>query len=353
MLSFLNSANRLTDLFPQVRPLERGQRISNISGHELLFYPSQNQALKQNPIFMIPSLISLSYVLDLLPGKSFIEHLNLKGVDVYLLNWGYPKKHDQHINFESLLTKRIPFFLESAKKHQKQIHRISRTTSKIPFHLFGHCLGGTLASLYASQEKNKNQFLSLTLMTSPLDLSHMGKFKFWIQNSPLKYEKVQESFGNIPWPLLHSTFMSMKPLAQYQRLKRFFTTKMNAEQRLNYFALELWSHDSVAFRGKTYLTLINNVLKNKNLLHENFELENGQEISIQNLTLPVLNLASKEDHIVPYASPVKSADQLPLCQDFTHIDFSGGHVGCLVSKKTQEHLWPQISTWLERHNHDV
>jgi hypothetical protein len=42
------------------------------------------------PILIVYALINRPYVLDLLPGNSFVEYLTSEGFDVYLLDWGSP-----------------------------------------------------------------------------------------------------------------------------------------------------------------------------------------------------------------------------------------------------------------------
>ncbi len=44
------------------------------------------------PIFLVASLVNRSYVLDPLPGNSFIEQLRDAGFDVFLLDWGVARR---------------------------------------------------------------------------------------------------------------------------------------------------------------------------------------------------------------------------------------------------------------------
>src|SRR5579884_2889593 len=42
------------------------------------------------PVLLVYALINRPYILDLLPGASFVEYLLGRGFDVYLLDWGEP-----------------------------------------------------------------------------------------------------------------------------------------------------------------------------------------------------------------------------------------------------------------------
>lgn len=44
------------------------------------------------PVVVVSSLVSRSYILDLLPEKSFLAFMRDAGFDVYLLEWGGPRR---------------------------------------------------------------------------------------------------------------------------------------------------------------------------------------------------------------------------------------------------------------------
>src|SRR3712207_8270160 len=77
------------------------------------------------PILIVYALINRPYVLDLIPGNSFIEYLVGEGFDVYLLDWGIPGEEDRDMRSEehtSELQSRqylvCRLLLEKKKKHR-------------------------------------------------------------------------------------------------------------------------------------------------------------------------------------------------------------------------------------------
>ena len=52
------------------------------------------------PVLLVYALINRPYVLDLMPGNSFVEYMVSHGVDVYLLDWGIPGDEDKDLSFE-------------------------------------------------------------------------------------------------------------------------------------------------------------------------------------------------------------------------------------------------------------
>ena len=54
------------------------------------------------PILMVYALINRPYILDLMPGNSFIEYLVGEGFDVYMLDWGIPGDEDKDLDLREL-----------------------------------------------------------------------------------------------------------------------------------------------------------------------------------------------------------------------------------------------------------
>src|SRR5919202_1510881 len=110
------------------------------------------------PILMVYALINRPYVLDLLPGNSFIEYLVGEGFDVYLLDWGVPGDEDQDLSLEDYV---LDYLRVAAK-------RILSTSQATEYTLFGYCMGGTMSAMYASLFPEK-PLANLILLTAPID----------------------------------------------------------------------------------------------------------------------------------------------------------------------------------------
>src|SRR3954468_13523068 len=92
------------------------------------------------PILMVYALINRPYVLDLLPGNSFIEYLVGKGFDVYLLDWGIPGDEDKDMDLENYILDYLP----------RAVKKVLRTSGVEELTLLGYCMGGTMSAIYAS-----------------------------------------------------------------------------------------------------------------------------------------------------------------------------------------------------------
>ena len=69
------------------------------------------------PLLIVTSLVSRSYILDLLPGNSAVEFLRAQGFDVYLLDWGIPDERDADNRLETYVDEYLPRAVDAVLRH--------------------------------------------------------------------------------------------------------------------------------------------------------------------------------------------------------------------------------------------
>src|SRR5215207_951755 len=128
---------------------------------QLWRYPSDGVRFKQ-PLLIVTSLVSRSYILDLLPGSSAVEFLRDRGFDVFMLDWGIPDELDADNRLETYVDEYLPRAV-AAVRHQ---------TGGAELTMAGYCLGGVLAVLYANGHDEAG-VRNLVLMATPFDFEAM------------------------------------------------------------------------------------------------------------------------------------------------------------------------------------
>src|SRR5215212_2184425 len=71
-------------------------------------YQGETEKKYAVPILIIYALINRPYILDLIPGNSFVEHLTREGFEVYMLDWGVPGDEDKDMSFENYILDYLP-----------------------------------------------------------------------------------------------------------------------------------------------------------------------------------------------------------------------------------------------------
>ena len=310
------------------------QVIAKLSGMKLLKFqvPGHIKKQTQAPLFIVPSMINRYYVLDLLPGKSFIEHFINQGVEIYLLDWGMPQDEDNWLSFDQLIKHRFDYFIDKTIEDSR--------SSEV--HLVGHCLGGTLSTIYASLHQEKIK--SLMLLTAPLDFTHGGKIGVWARHEQFNVASLVRAHGNMPWWMMQSSFHMLKPLLWWHKTERLMKERNNKEFLKNFLALEIWSNDNVSFPGKCYETLINEFYRKNSLIKGELQIQ-GQSVNLKHFQRPVLNVAAEDDHIVLFNSTLQPY-HLEKETQYQCFSVKGGHIGALLGSRAQQNLWPRINDWL-------
>jgi polyhydroxyalkanoate synthase len=109
--------------------------------------------------------------------------------------------------------------------------------------------------------------------------------------------------------------------------------------------MEKWIFDSPDVPGETFRQFINDCYQ-KNLLIENRLEVGGRRVDLADVTMPLLNIYGRFDHLVP----PEACDRLTASvgtDDTEDVCLDTGHIGIYVSSKCQREFVPKILDWLK------
>ena|SRR5215210_105968 len=289
------------------------------------------------PILMVYALINKPYVLDLMPGNSLVEYLVSQGYDVYLLDWGIPGDEDKDLSFDD-------YILDYLRPATKRVLRTSRATE---YTLFGYCMGGTMAAMYAAlfpDEALKN----LILLTAPIDFApeKTGLLGLWTDEKYLDPDLLVESFGNVPSEIVDNAMQMLRPVTNYVGTYVTMWERILEEKPMETWeAMNKWVKDGTPFPGAAFKQWIGDFYQQNKLVKSEIRLR-GRKIDLSNITCPLLNIAGKKDHICPLPQAEPTTD-LVSSEDKEFFVLDAGHVGLLTGRSAKKHLWPKVKSWLE------
>jgi len=295
---------------------------------KLLHFKNRRRTLKY-PVLIVYAFINRPYVMDLFSEVSVIKKELDANLDVWMIDWGYPKSADKHIKIEDYINY-IDFCVDYIIKTKK--------VDKVTLH--GYCLGGDLAIVYSAlyPEKVKN----LVIQALPIDFHTSNTLALWARN--INPDKIADTIGNASGDLLNFTFLIVDPirlvLAKYQGL----LDNMENEKFLeNFLRMEKWIFDSPSIPAETFREYI------KEWYHENKLIKNryavgGRRVNLKNITMPTLILVAEKDHISPpesvkpFLNKISSNDKLLL-------SVNKGHIGLSTSRAAKD-LWDKAIAWI-------
>ena len=226
----------------------------------LLRYRPQNPTPKPLPYLIIPWLgISRPYVLDLLPGNSFIEFLVEQGHDVYLLDWGEIAEEDKGLGFEEGVFKIIP----------RAIDRALEASNANEINLNGICLGGTLSACFLALNPDA-PVRSFIAVVAPIDFDEGGLFKVWLDDRHFPTDLFVERYGGVPASLMASGFKMLRPTMEAQALSSLWSNIERPDYVTNFKAMSRWANDYIGMPGRFFRQLAKELYGKNQLMRKEF-----------------------------------------------------------------------------------
>jgi polyhydroxyalkanoate synthase len=301
----------------------------------LLHYRAGPEGLKhQTPVLLVPSLINRHYVLDLMPGKSFVEFLVAQGYDTWIIDWGTPDDEDRYVTFDDVTDRWLG----------RAIRKVSDTVPHQKTHVLGYCMGGTLAAIHGAVHPER--IASLVALAAPVRFHDQSMLSAWANTPGFDVGSMIDALGNVPWQLMQSAFHLLRPTLGLAKSVMLLDRAWNDEFLDGFLALETWGNDNVALPGEFYRTYIGELYQKDTLLGGNFSLS-GQRVRLSNITFPTLAVTFEHDNIVPAESAAMLIDAIgSTVKERLHLP--GGHVGAVVSKHAAKTLWPQLEAFFAR-----
>lgn len=297
-------------------------------------YDRSTPATFKTPVLVVYALVNTYKMLDLQPDRSYIKNLLDNGLDVYLIDWGFPTKGDRFINMDDYVNGYINNCVDF-------VRRKNRVES---INILSICQGGTLSVIYSSLYPNKVK--NLVTHVTPIDFTTNDGLLFrWSKD--MDFDKLVEGFdGLIPGDFLNQGFDMLKPMMKVQKQQALVGTLDDETKLVNFLRMEKWISESPAQTGECFRQFMKELYQQNKLVKGELEV-GGKKVNLKNLTSPLLNIYATEDHLVPPAATIPLND-LVGSKDKELYGFKGGHIGVFVGGKSQKELAPAVVSWLKK-----
>jgi polyhydroxyalkanoate synthase len=296
-------------------------------------YRAKTATVHPVPLLIVHSLVSRSYILDLIPGNSFVEYLVEQGFDVYLTDWGVPSADDSSLRLEDYVQDYLP----------RMVDAVLDESGASELSMLGYCMGGVLTLLYAATHPDSPVRNILSLAT-PVDFDHMGLQGIWGRS--INVDRLVDTYGNIPAELIKTSFKMLKPASEYSpvRLINLWQNVDNDRFIEQFRAFDRWTQEHIDFAGETFRQTVTDLVQGNKLIRGGMEL-GGIEVDLRNIKQSFLAIAAEGDHIVQLAA-TNMQTSLVGSEDKEFVSLPGGHVGLVAGRGARKTLWPRVSAWL-------
>jgi polyhydroxyalkanoate synthase len=285
------------------------------------------------PILIVMATTNRGYILDLVPGQSFVEFLLRRGYDVYMLDWTAPKPEDKSLRIEDYVLDFIP----------DCVRRVQQDCGETDISVIGYCFGGVLSLLYASIFSD-GPLKNLICFTTPVDFREMKLFSNFSDRRYFDVDHLIDSVGNLPPELIFTSFEMLRPASRAASQVQLWENIWNDQYVKSYRMFDRWAMDTLPLAGE-YFRQITKQLFWDNALYNGTMSVAGRPADFANIKVPILHAVAEHDHIVPYDAA------RPLIAKVGSVDkeeviLKGGHVSLVAGANAILRLWPKLDSWL-------
>ena len=330
---------------------------------QLIQYTPTTAKVSDVPILIVPPWINKFYILDLTPQKSFIKYAVDQGFTVFVVSWVNPDERLAKKTFEDYMKEGI---LAAADA-------VTRETGVKKPNVLGYCVGGTLlgATLAWLAGKGQDRFTSATFLTAQMDFTKAGDLKLFIDEGQLKtIEGLMAKKGYLEGSQMATVFNMLRPR---DLIWPYIVNNYLLGKKPFPFDLLFWNQDSTRMPAANHTFYLREFYHLNKMAKGEMSL-GGVKLDLSKVTLPIYELAAREDHIAPAKSVFIGARLFggPV----RYVMAGSGHIAGVVNppdkvkyqhwtcdslantfegwvsgaKETPGSWWPDWTKWLKDHS---
>ena len=285
---------------------------------ELIQYAPTTETVLKRPFLIVPPWINKFYILDLNAQKSFIGWMVSQGLTVFCISWVNPDERHAGKDFESYMREGI----------EAAIDAIGVATGETEVAAAGYCVGGTLLAVtLAMQAATGNRRIrSATLLTTQVDFTHAGDLKVFADEEQISaIEARMQEKGFLDGSKMANAFNMLRPndLIWAHVVNNYLKgTPPTA------FDLLYWNADATRMPAANHSFYLRNCYLDNTLSQGRMVLGNIR-LDLGKVTVPIFNLATREDHIAPAVSVFEGSSKFG--GEVAYVLAGSGHIAGVVN----------------------
>jgi len=285
---------------------------------ELLQYSPTTETVYKRPLLIVPPWINKFYILDLNPEKSFIRWAVSQGLTVFVISWVNPDEEQAKKSFEDYMREGIFAALD----------RIEKITGEKHVTAMGYCVGGTLLSVALSYMAalGDKRISSATLLTTQVDFENAGDLKVFVDEEQIKLlEEQMDVRGYLEGTSMASAFNMLRP---NDLIWPYVVNVYLKGEHPFPFDLLFWNSDSTRMPAANHSFYLRNCYLDNKLSAGQITMGNVR-LDLSRVTIPIYNLAAKEDHIAPAKSVFVGSKYFG--NNVTYVMGGSGHIAGVIN----------------------
>jgi polyhydroxyalkanoate synthase subunit PhaC len=258
---------------------------------QLIQYTPSTPKVREVPLLIVPPWINKFYILDLTEQKSFIKYIVSQGFTVFIVSWVNPDERLAHKTFEDYMRDGIHAATDA----------VQRETGVKKINVVGYCVGGTLlaTTLAYDAATGRDNYKSATFFAAQADFTKAGDLLLFIDEAQLKsLEEMMAERGYLDGSRMATVFNMLRPR---DLIWPYIVNNYMLGKKPFPFDLLYWNQDSTRMPPANHNFYLREFYKDNKLAKGELKI-GGVRLDMSKVTLPVYELAAREDHIAPARS---------------------------------------------------
>ncbi len=343
-----------------------GKVVAQSDVCQVIQYAPTTEKVLKRPLLICPPWINKFYILDLNPQKSFIKWAVDQGHTVFVISWVNPDERHADKGWEAYAREGIGFALDT----------VGKVTGEKEVNAIGYCVGGTLlaATLALFAQEGDERIASATFFTTQVDFVNAGDLMVFADAENIdSIEDTMKEHGYLDGSKMATAFNMLRAS---ELIWPYVVNNYLKGKEPMPFDLLYWNSDSTRLPAANHSYYLRNCYLENNLSNDRMVLD-GKRLSLGDVTIPIYNLATREDHIAPAKSVFVG------CRYFggkvTYVMSGSGHIAGVVNPpekkkyqywtngkpdgefedwvaKAKEHpgsWWPHWHAWIEKQDSEM
>ena len=308
------------------RPFTLGQNTAATPGAvvfrneliELIQYAPQTEETYELPLLLSPPWINKYYVMDLAPGKSFVEWAVQHGHSVFVISYRNPDESLRELSFDDYLLLGPCTAIDVMRE----------ITGAPQVNVAGLCLGGTLTGMLLAHlaARGDDSVCSATLLNALLDFTEPGQLGAFTDAETVDgLERQMAEHGYLEKEKMARTFDLLRA---NDLIYHFVVNNWLLGEDPPAFDLLAWNADGTRMPAKMHTTYLRSCYLENRLARGELELA-GTTLDLGAVRNDVYVVGAEEDHIAPWGSCYQATQLLGGTTRF--VLTSSGHIAGIVN----------------------
>jgi polyhydroxyalkanoate synthase len=309
---------------------------------ELIAYEPATETVYAQPVLYSPPWVNKYYVMDLAPGRSFVEYAVAQGFTVFAISYRNPD--------ESMAELRLDDYLRDGLL--AALDEVAAVTGNPGTHVLGVCLGGTLTAMalgVLAARGDAGRISSAALINTLVDFSDPGDVAVFTDEESIgRIEARTRRRGYLKSSEMAATFTWMRG---NDLVWSYVVSSWGLGKRPPAFDVLAWNADGTRLPAAMHSQFLRACYLENALAHGELELD-GTPIDLARVEPPLYLLGCERDHIAPWRSAYATTQLVG--GECRFVLAASGHIAGMVNPpgsakafySTREETPPSSDEWL-------